>query len=244
MASRVHEFWLPRRGSSSEEYEDAFARDAAAGRFALADGATESSFSALWAQLLVNDFVQNAAGDLDDWKKHLPGLQAQWYASVHRPSLAWNVEAKLEQGAFATFLGVVVKYAGSIPQWDAAAVGDTCLFHTRGTELFSAFPVDRSDKFNNSPRLIGSRTSPEALWKNSLPCIQASGLSGDRLWLMTDALAQWCLLEHEKHDGPWPRLDAMLHEPEPDRALGAWIDELRSSRQMRNDDVTLLAIEL
>jgi len=245
MATGLREFWVPRRGNRPEEYEDAFAADAEAGRFALADGATESSFAALWARLLVNDFVQNAARDLDDWKTHLPALQEQWYASVRRPSLSWNVEAKLEQGAFATFLGVARTSApGEIPQWEATAVGDTCLFHTRGPVLFSAFPVDHSSKFNNAPQLLGSRMSPELIRKSPALRIQGSGLADDRLWMMTDALAQWCLREHEGGNDPWGEIDSLLSQPEPQQRLAAWIDELRFSRKLHNDDVTLLLIVL
>ena len=45
-------FWLPRRGNSPDEYEDAFAVDDASGRYAVADGATEGCFTGLWARLL------------------------------------------------------------------------------------------------------------------------------------------------------------------------------------------------
>ena len=244
MAATFHEFWLPRRGSSPEEYEDAFARDAAAGRFALADGATESSYSALWAHLLVNDFVQNASQEIGDWQSHLPALQERWYESVRGPSLAWNVEAKLEQGAFATFLGVALTYAERIPQWEAVAVGDACLFHTRGPMLFSAFPVDHSSKFSNAPRLLGSRTPPESIRKNPPLHLQGSGLADDRLWMMTDALAQWCLRQEEAGRDPWGELDGIMTHSEAQQRFSDWIEELRSSKQLHNDDVTLLAIDL
>jgi len=244
MATSFHEFWLPRRGSTSEEYEDAFASDLAAGRFALADGATESSFSALWAQLLVNDFVQSASRDIDDWKTHIPALQDRWYESVNGPSLSWNVEAKLEQGAFATFLGVTLQYSGKIPQWQATAVGDSCVFHTRGPLLFSAFPIERADNFNNAPRLLGSRMSADLIQKTPALQTQGSGLAGDRLWLMTDALAQWCLREQESGGDPWNEMEQILSHPEPKQPFAAWIDDLRLSKKLHNDDVTLLAIEL
>jgi hypothetical protein len=245
MTSDLREFWVPRRGNRSEEYEDAFATNVKAGRFAVADGATESSFAALWARLLVENFVQDAAADSAGWQSRLPDLQKQWYASVWRPDLPWNVEDKLLKGAFSTFLGVVVTFApGNIPQWNAAAVGDTCLFHTRGPILFSASPLNRSNKFNNSPRLLGSRTSLEQIGKNVAVHIQGSGLPGDRLWMMTDALAQWCLKECENGGDPWAEIDAVLAPPEPRHQFAAWIDEIRASRELHNDDVTLLAITL
>src|SRR5947199_52879 len=53
---------LARAGHRAEEYEDAHAGDAGAGRFAVADGASETSFAALWARLLAEGFVQ-AEGD-------------------------------------------------------------------------------------------------------------------------------------------------------------------------------------
>ena len=39
MPKRSRTFWLARRGHNSAEYEDAFAADEVAGRFAVADGA-------------------------------------------------------------------------------------------------------------------------------------------------------------------------------------------------------------
>jgi hypothetical protein len=245
MTSDLREFWVPRRGNRPEEYEDAFATNLRAGRFAVADGATESSFAALWARLLVEDFVQNAAADSAGWESRLAELQKQWHASVWRPDLPWNVEDKLLRGAFSTFLGVVVTFApGDIPQWNATAVGDTCLFHTRGPILFSASPLDRSSKFNNTPRLLGSRTPPDQVRKNAATHIQGSGLPGDRLWMMTDALAQWCLRECENGHDPWAEIDSILASPDAQQRFAAWIDEIRSSRELHNDDVTLLSISL
>ncbi len=48
---------LVKAGNDPSEYEDAFAADADRARFAVADGATEASFAARWARLLVEGFV-------------------------------------------------------------------------------------------------------------------------------------------------------------------------------------------
>jgi hypothetical protein len=47
-------FSLHKDGNRPDEYEDAFAGNPKVGRFAVADGASESSFAALWAKLLVD----------------------------------------------------------------------------------------------------------------------------------------------------------------------------------------------
>jgi hypothetical protein len=177
--------------------------------------------------------------------------------------------------------------------WQAVAVGDTCLFHTRGAALLRAFPLENSQQFSNAPKLVGARTSAEEVLDRCHVWPDGSGQSGDRLWLMTDALAQWCLAEHEAGGNPWAELDALLPSsafgkedggegvfpsrygsgaggegilpspfgkgaaaegmlPSPfGRGAGGegvlfaeWIEGLRSSRGLRNDDVTLLAIGL
>ena len=100
---------VPKQGHSAEEYEDAVAADVEGGRFAIADGAADSSFAALWAQLLVTEFVAAPAEGLVCWPEWLGPLQRTWAERVGVQPLPWYAEAQLEQGAFATFLGVVVR---------------------------------------------------------------------------------------------------------------------------------------
>lgn len=78
------------RADSPEEYEDASAVDPAQGRFALADGASESSFAAAWARLLVSGFVACPVPWTRRWTQWLPPLQAEWAADVDgRPQPIW-----------------------------------------------------------------------------------------------------------------------------------------------------------
>src|SRR5262249_58048077 len=100
-----HAFHLPKRGNAAEEYEDALAADPATGRFAVADGASESSFAASWARLLVEGFVGTVGKPWQnlDW---LDPLRQRWADEVDGLSLPWYAEAKREEGAFATLLGL------------------------------------------------------------------------------------------------------------------------------------------
>lgn len=245
MASDFRAFWLARRGNSPEEYEDAFAADVAAGRYAVADGATESSFADLWARMLVDQFVQNAECDLGEWTGSLPALQERWYADVRGRPLPWYAEAQLEEGAFAAFLGLVLTASpDSGHLWQAVAVGDSCLFHIRGADLLGAFPLDESGQFDNFPTLVGSHTSPEVIREKRTLRTQGSGLPDDEIWMMTDALAQWCLKEHELGRNPWAEIHSLLAPSETKDRFTSWVEELRDTRQLHNDDVTLLAVKL
>jgi len=161
-----HAFHLPKRGNAAEEYEDAFAADPATGRFSVADGASESSFAASWARLLVEGFVGVVGKPWQnlDW---LHPLRQRWANEVDGLSLPWYAEAKREEGAFATLLGLAIRpprerrgVSPPVPGvWRALAVGDCCLFRTRAGRLLQAFPVTASADFDNRPRLLGSRAS-------------------------------------------------------------------------------------
>lgn len=239
-------FRLPRQGHVLEECQDAAAGDSERGRFAIADGAAESPHSALWARLLVDEFVRSDER-LPGWAHWLPTLQERWAAEVGRSTDAgvpWYLEPGLNQGAFATFLGLVIDEDG----WHALAVGDSCIFQVRHGELLRSFPVACAADFGNAPWLVGSRTSPDEVpHKNG---VQALGdwLPRDRFWLMTDALAQWFLARVELGGKPWLALDPLLYmaggEDAARAAFAAWVEGLRAARQLRNDDVTLLAVSL
>jgi hypothetical protein len=142
------------------------------------------------------------------------------------------VAEKLEDGAYSTFLGLLIEPAEG--RWQAVATGDTCLFLVRGDALRKAFPVQRAEAFGTRPELIGS------LYKGRVRAAATKGKlePGDRLLLMTDALAEWFLTEHEAGHAPWQELDELT----PDTFTG-WVDERRTDRRLKNDDVTLLLID-
>jgi hypothetical protein len=245
MFTGYRQFWLPRRGNRREEYEDAFAADPDTGRYAVADGATQSSFAGLWARLLVAEFVDHARFDSDWWRARLPALCDQWYANIPGRPLPYYAEAKLEQGASAALLGVTATpNPEGTSSWQAVAVGDCCLIQTRGPEFVMAFPLDKSASFHSFPKLLGSRPRPAAAVENLLARAEGSGLRGDRLWMMSDALAQWCLAQHEMGCEPWDEMRSIVADPGATEQFAAWIDGLRTARGLRNDDVTLLTVDL
>ena len=166
MAVISHTLWLPRRGSVSAEYEDAAAADDTAGRYAVADGASEGCFTGLWATLLVDDFVRRAGRGMDEWPDSLSAVQELWDADVRGRRLPYHAQPSVRQGAYATFLGVVLTSSGQPSyQWQALAVGDACLFHTRRGDVLRAFPVERSQDFGNAPALVGARMAADDVRK-------------------------------------------------------------------------------
>src|SRR5262245_1500141 len=231
-------FRVPKRGYSLDECEDAAAIDIPRGRFAIADGATESAHSGLWAQLLVEAF---AHGDEHQppWPGWIGPLQDQWSDAVRRPAgevLPWFLEDRYRDGAFSTFLGVTLDST----RWQALAVGDSCLFHIRAGHLMAAFPLSQSAQFDSTPWLIGSRASPDEIPLRQARHYSGEWQPGDRLYLMTDALSRWFLGAIEAGGQPWLVVEPLLKQP--DQAFTQWIEHLRSQRMLKNDDTTLVAV--
>lgn len=251
----VEGLWLPKAGHNAGEYEDALSHRKTLGklirkapRFAVADGATESSFSGLWAQLLV-DSNSRAPLNQTNVRQRVEELSKKWYKEVTAKPLPWYAERKIQQGAFSTFLGLSLEDDSVTGKgiWTAFAVGDTCLFQVRDTELVTCLPIEQTEQFGYHPLLLSS--SPQrndGVWER-LSEFEKTGfwLPGDSFFLMTDALAQWFLGMVEQGEQPWLALRQFTGQtalPIFSIQFETWINNRRDAKEMRNDDVTLLII--
>lgn len=245
MQAILRAFSLPKEGSSPAENEDAWACSAAeapslgALRLALADGASETSFARLWAKMLARAYAQGAWDGTPPAAKALEILRRRWSLAVSRRPLPWHAEEKVRQGAYATFLGLLL----DLPQegtaaWQAVAIGDSCLVHLRLGEPLRIFPAGSREDLPSRPEALSSLPGDRA------DLLFASGRAeaGDRLLLMTDALARWCLGRKDRGGRPWRPL-CRLEDTGPE-AFARFIAARRTAGDLRNDDVTLLSISL
>ncbi|HWO88313.1 MAG TPA: hypothetical protein VNL98_04095 [Gemmatimonadales bacterium] len=246
-------FWLPKAGNSNEEYEDAFwpserlwkqQRDTFC--CAVADGATESSFSGLWARLLVQGLCGYTAPD--ELMRMLPALQRQWCEEVDSYPLPWYAEQKARRGAYAALLALQLSPAPDAAEalltWRAFAVGDACLVQMRRNVLITSFPLSASEQFGHCPYLIGSRTEFNHRLREYVLTTSGVCKTGDTFYLMTDALACWFLSRQELrgvNEDP-------LREITTQRTFRRLVERERRERdhegrpRMRNDDVTLIRL--
>jgi hypothetical protein len=253
MDAYVKAFWLPKDGSTEEEYEDAFSPKHSSSvtgqrlRFAVADGATEASFSKFWARLLVRAFVRRAL-TLPLTLEQLVPLQEQWAAAVHGRTLPWYAEEKAASGAFSSLLGLELSEDASTgkPQrtWRATAAGDSCLIQVAREQITAAFPLKESAAFSNRPDLLGSlRTNPPGVDEGGF-ILESRGTwaCDDQFFLMTDALACWFLKQSELGKKPWSILNAA--DADGLASFREFIIGLRREGALKNDDVTLLKIDI
>ncbi len=246
-----HRFALPKAGNDASDYEDAMfpplhapitrrVRRRSLARVAIADGATESSFARLWAELLVEGY---GTGHLTPTKlvEGLPALQTEWLQQVSVRPLPWYAEEKVRDGAFSTWLGLELRDTANGGRWRAFSVGDSCLCHVRDSELLAAFPLSAAADFTNRPFLVSSRPQHNVRVAQARRTVHGQWEDGDQFVLMTDALAAWFLGAHEAGEQPMQVLEG-FSMPDGADAYAAWIAELRAAHQIRNDDTTLVRI--
>ena len=244
--------WAPKGGGLDSEYEDAFWPRAAmeargtSCRFAVADGATEASYSGIWAKQLVRYYCKdssNAPFDGDSFRR----LQQRWFTIARRRPLPWYAEQKVRLGAFAAILGLTLHdgayLEGSGGNWQAVAIGDSCLVQVRGEEVLARFPLPDSAAFSNRPYLLSSNPAHNSRVVGYLHKMEGTWQPGDAFYLMTDALAYWFMRESEEGRTPW-RILRDFDTRDEVKPFREWVESLRAQGAMRNDDVTLLRVDI
>lgn len=248
-------FKVPKAGLSKEYYEDAFEPQFPKGRavegeghccrFAAADGATEAAFSGPWARQLVRA-LRKSGPDRDLFVQALPDLQDRWSRMATRRPLAWYAEEKVRQGSFAAVLALELSDGnahGAGGSWKALAVGDTCLFQVRGTSLIRSFPISAAAAFNNQPLLISTNPQANSASLDEIQLVEGTWLTADHFYLMTDALACWFLTVTEDGNAPWHLLSRFGTNAEHIK-FPSFVDNLRAEHAIRNDDCTLMRVEV
>lgn len=235
-------YGITKAGNSQEEYEDAYQCPAfdslSPWYFAISDGATESSFSKEWASKLVKSFVSepfDSPEEITDW---LEPLQEEWSNWLSKKDLPWFAKRKAAQGAYATLLGLKIESNANHGEWNwrAITVGDSCLFVVHSERLLICFPLSQSTDLNSTPDLVGTLPEYNESLVSSVKTTKGTSKPGTHFYLVTDALAGWIFKTLESEKNPWHILDHIKTQ----KQFFVWLNDLRQSRQIRNDDTTMI----
>ncbi len=241
-------FRLAKDAERPEECQDAHAVDLLRGIGVVADGVASALFSRQWAGILTGATVAEPPDpdDASSFATWLAERRRSWSEQVDVTGLAWFQKAKLPLGAFSTLLWVDVApveepQPGQFGAYRlrCRAIGDSCLFHVRGGELVRSFPMRESSEFEADPVVLGSMDlSRDELMQ--FVALDEVCYADDLLVLCTDAVAEWTLRRIESGDPPdWESYWSMT-----DRQWRDEIGELRSRREMRYDDATLVLLRV
>jgi serine/threonine protein phosphatase PrpC len=236
---------LAKRGNSPDENEDAFAPPVTEGlqslpfNCAVADGATETSYSGLWAKMLSEHFC--SLEQPDQFQSQLPQLRERWKSTTGSKPLPWYAEQKLEKGAFATLIGVRITEAEfQHSKWQAISVGDSVLFHVRESKPYAKFPMMSSEDFKNRPMLLSTNVATEESEKSLYQSAEGILEVGDWLILASDKIAEWIIREIENEMKPFDLIQQMART---ENSFPQLIESLTQRNEIKNDDYTLLWVE-
>jgi hypothetical protein len=251
---------LPKFSYSEKEYEDAFSKGNLLDqvkdkcRFAVADGATESSYAREWAKLLVQSYGKKSFSNMLDFQVQVGQIGKRFQKKILSKSLSWFAEEKARMGAFSTFLGLELNYpidsSNDAGKWSAISVGDSCLFQIRNDSLFFKFPMNDSSEFSNTPDLLSSISiKNKKIWENGLQVNEGYWQIGDYFIMATDAFAVWFLRACEQDYKPWQEIISHFYNlKRPKKQFKKWVEEKRYSDtalfKLKNDDTTCLIIKV
>ncbi len=215
---------------------------------AMADGATTSSFSKLWANLLVKE--SGISHNLQtDFNHTLNSARSLWMSELADKELPWPTAIKVRQGSFSTLLwfhiwkksGIFLSSNGSSDRgWSANAVGDTCLFHVVKGRFSVSFPITRVSQFSNTPDLISTNLAYQHA-RVSNHALSGTWQKGDHFLIASDALAAWLMSALEKNSLAWPVVSENLTSLV---RFQTWIRYLRRQSLIKNDDTSLIALSV
>jgi len=247
----IYRFWIQKKGNTINEYEDASAYKVLSDNeennsynFAIADGASESSYATEWAKLLTRSYRDKPFENIEDLYDRLIKLSQRWHKIIFRKPLPWFAEEKAKRGSYATFLGInLVDFQNSYIYWKAVGIGDCCLFQVRENKLILSFPIENSLSFDNFPYLFSSNMQMNNRIWDKVSFIDGIAKEGDIFVLGTDAIAAWFLLSYENNDSRWNELISLISTHDSQDKMRDWVERNRQEG-MRNDDVTIIVIVL
>lgn len=242
----IKSFLDHKSGVSYWDGADRSAMNLTLGRFAVADGVSQSYLPNLWANILCNSFVKSEIAPNDDWIGQYAVSQLASDCQIWEEQSEEVFENATEEEAFLLSLSQEeYRYAGTtlvgIALKDHSlfynVLGDSCLFvyDSDTNSLVSYSTVDEQHGFTNRPDFFYSEGKIVGRWKHGkLP------LKPGYLLLMTDALSDWLTKEFNKDSSLIEKLWALKTHKD----FMQIVEEARSENSMKDDDVALLILKV
>ena len=234
----VKAFTSPKLGNSSVESEDAYAFNTEKGKVAVADGASDSIFSGLWARALVSSYVNS---DLSLRQNNFLDLlinnaRTKWHSKIDWDSLRLFIKNKAVAGSYSTVIFLESLDGPEFRHARALSVGDSCLLIKRNDSLIS-FPLTRYEDFNITPKLVwsgyGAPFTGDYRWNLPEFLIKDFYLKpDDSVIVATDSVSKWII---QFFPDSW---DIVAGEGD---LREIFTKEVRE-RRMRNDDLTFVRL--
>ena len=208
-------------------------------RAAVADGATATAFSGLWAELLVRAYCEQPFANWEDLAARSQVAANEWAATVYAQDRPWHAVMRAQSGGAAAIAGV--ELIVNERRWSAVALGDSCVFQVRNERVNLVIPPYGPDDFGNNPRLIFTDSEKNDGLATAYKSQSGTFLPGDYFVLATDAVSE-ALLRADLRTGGLREWLRVLRKS--GKRARRFIETLRHAREIRDDDVALVTIEV
>ncbi len=235
-----------------ETCQDKLLYDAAAGLFAVADGASTSSFPHLWADVLVKHFISVPLMGDDpfevDWWVRL--AQKRYTDAMPKLELLSSIAREKEdtQGSESTLVTVrLSRVDETSAQAELLVFGDSCVLIGRPDtrQVALTFPLEQAADFDRRPVCVPSH--PGVFNRQFHRCKLLSSVplaAGNVVLLATDAVARWIISKGGgQYQEIWDSFQAVAQRT-PGADWRAFILDQRQNNTIADDDSTALILEL
>lgn len=224
--------------------QDRFSVNPVTKSIAVSDGMSQSWQQKIWAQLLVEKFVEDINWQPNNetikplciqWRERVVEFIEHLKVSEAPVNLVYRNERNLAEGksAGATFVGI--RFEGT--KWKGSVLGDSCLIEWNGVEA-SFHTSQNIESFDNHPDYYDSNILNEG--KGTPKAISRTLDKDGYLFLVSDPFSDF-LFEHNKQGDVAEYIQQLLklssHED-----FEVLVDEWRKAG-MHNDDTTLVIVE-
>jgi len=207
---------------------------------AISDGASESFDAKNWAKIITRKFASHAQFE-ESW---LIDAIKEFSVLYNREDLSWAKQAAFDRGSFASLLGVEFhKESNSI---EVLAIGDSIAVLINNGSFDKSYPYTSAEEFNQKPTLLSTNHSlndfiyRQDFFSTHLVTWNLQSHINPLLLCMTDALGQWLLRTVLSKPNAIEALLSLRNQLE----LTEFILALRSKKEIRTDDTTLLIIDI
>src|SRR5579884_370290 len=255
---RVHikalKYWKTEHGE--EGCQDAYRLDESKGLFAVADGAGTSLFPAIWARILVEQFIavplmSNDPFEVEWWLR--PALEIY---KTRIPALSelrdWSIQQKaLSQSSDSTLAAVrIVASDATSARAQLLVFGDSCvIIGNRQTQKIHSFVLHDPDQFARPPICLPSLLRVFNRDFHSGHTQEEMLGPDDIIVIASDAVSKWIIdggggrfTDNEEASKQWQSFQAVCACT--DETWPTFIEECRASKEMINDDCTALILDL
>ena len=238
----IYNFTISKLGNVETENEDAFCIGSNINPFrvSVADGATESIFSNIWSNLLVNEYVKSGVQSLQS-----SGMSLIYKEFIEKTNniiekmpetRQWLMYEKMARGTHATL--AALELSDSLDA-HLITIGDACIFwRDQNDQSVKMQPDLNPEDFDSFPDAICHVPETWKLLDSKLIKQEVQLGSSFQVILCTDAFGCW-LAKSLNHDLLiWDKVFQITSSDE----FYSFVGDIRSNNEIKNDDITLVTI--